>query len=427
MTRILGVFAVMLIVSLGHSAFACATGDTPPAIAAAQGLTCEVFVDNWVVNQNTNSIDTTNTLNPASCTGATFPNGVCHWFVNNAFPNSAMTVCGAGTGSNAGGFCTNNLPPTTPVDYSVSSSGLLLHPQQLTVTGNTTSGSNQLTNISNTTGVATLGNAVVNGPGVAVGTTFALTGTTATMNATATSTNTGATYVLGNVHNGWMLNTCGYSASAPGYVGTTFTGNMYVEITVPTNPTAGPNYSGIQSEPEGWAWPIELFTGGPPASLGSNLLNIMEMDFFDWNTGTGQRVMYNESVNNTGVLSFVGSQPFGGPYYDYNAGNIGGSPYGTLIMAPSSNAGGANIGEVVNLQGTNNYSSMTYGPSVTPATAGLGFISGTAPTGAFTQLPQLHYCLQLDAAPDFPMTVTKVAVWMAPSIMSGGGGRGLFR
>jgi hypothetical protein len=421
--RALFVVAFLLLGSAAH-AQVCGP-DAAPAAAAAVGLTCEVFADDWVANQNTNSIDTANTLNPASCPNATFPNGKCHWYVNNAWPNSAMTVCGAGTGSNAGGKCLTNLPPTTTVDYSVTSAGLVLQPQQLTVTANTVSGSNQLTNISNTSNVAATGNAVVSGPGVVNGTWFTLSGTTATMNNNATSTNTGATYVLGNVHNGWMLQTCGYSTNAAGFVGTTFTGSMYVEITVPTNPTAGPNWNDIQSNPEGWTWPIELFTGGPPANLGSNLLNIMEMDFFDW--AYNQRVMYNESVNSTGVLSFQGSQTFGGPYYSYNPGNIGGSPYGTLITAPSTNSGGSGQGQIVNFAVGGPYSSINYGANIQPyqpATSYQNQGSPFAQVGSFTLLTQLHYCLQLDAAPDFPMTVTRVRVWQAPP-PSGGGRRGI--
>jgi hypothetical protein len=413
--RIIGIIALLLL-SIGSANAACGP-DTPPAIAVAQGLTCEVFVDNFT---DTSSIDTANTLSPASCSGATFPNGVCHWYVNNGWANTAYTNCPGCVGNlNA----SKNLPATTINDYSISS-GLLLHPHQITVTGNTVSGSNQLTNLSSTTGISPLGNAVVFGPGVpwtsSTGTWFTLSGTTATMSANATSTNTGATYTLSNVYNGWMMQTCGYSASAPGWVGTAFTGNMYVQMDA-TIGTQGPNWSGNESEPEGWTWPEELFTGGPPSST---LLAIMEMDFFDTG-GLNQRVIWNEEFI-SGSVNFLESAGGPGPYYGYTP-SLGTSPYGFLVMSPSSNAGGTNVGIVSVDSGGSTYGTLNYGPSIVPTTPVGGALDGSPPTGAFTLLPQQHYCLMLDAAPDWPMTVHSVKVWQAPPSTAGGGRKGLFR
>lgn len=418
--RYLIVFTFILMLSFGRAHAACGP-DATPAIAAAQGLTCEVFVDNWVTNQNLSSIDTGNTLTPSTCSSATYPNGVCHWYVNNRWANAAQTVC-YGCASD---FSSVNLPPTTTYDYSVSGSGLLLQPYSLTVTGNTVLGSNQLTNISATTGIATAGNAVVTGPGVpntsSQATSFTLSGTTATMSANATSTNTGATYVLKNVHNGWMLQSCGYSAS--GYVGTAFTGDMYVQIDA-TIGTQGSLWSVTQSEPEFWTWPIEMFNGGPPSS--SVPLNIMEMDFFD-SDGTAQRAVYNEQfLDGQVAFQFGDSTGAPGPFYSYQVAQ-GSTPFGTLVMSPGSNAGGTNIGLVSFDSNGTTYGTMKYGPSITPsATVGSG-VSGSTSAGSFTLLPQQHYCLMLDGAADYNLTVRSVKVWQAPPAAGGGRRSVLFK
>ena len=63
---------------------------------------------------------------------------------------------------------------------------------------------------------------------------------------------------------------------------------------------------------------------------------------------------------------------------------------------------------------------MTYGPQRAPHQA-FATKSSAAGRGAFTLLPQQHYCLMMDGAPDWPMTVRSVKVWQAPP--AGGGGR----
>lgn len=408
--RLFSLFFVLFLASFGHAHAICGP-DTPPAAAAARGLTCEVFVDNFTT---TASIDTGNTLNPASCTGATFPNGVCHWYVNNGWPNAAYTNCPGCVGNfNAA----QHLPPTTTNDYSASGSGLLLQPHQITVTGNTVINSNQLTNLSSTSGINTTGNAVAFGPGIPWTANsqpwITISGTTATLSQNATATNTGATYILSNVYNGWMMQTCGFSASAPGWVGTAFTGDMYVQIDA-TPGTQGANWSGSQSEAEFWTWPLELFNAN---GFSTSNLPIMEVDFLDTG-GLNQRVIYNEGFQ-SGNVNFQQSNNNGGSYYNYT-GSLGSTPYGTLIMSPGSNAGGSNIGVIAYDSNGTTYSTATYGPTIVPTGSGVG---GATSIGSFTLLPQQHYCLMLDAAPDWLMTVRKVAVWQAPPSTAGGAGR----
>jgi hypothetical protein len=406
--RLLFIFAGVVALS-SHARAACGP-DTTPTVAAAQGLTCEVFKDDFTT-EGTAAIDTGNTKIPGTCSGATYPNGICHWYVNNSWANTAFTQC---TG-NASNLCLQNLPPTVTADYSASGSGLLLSPQILTVTGNTTNGSNQLTSISSTTSVATLGNALVTGPGVPASTAFTLSGTTATMGNNATSSNTGATYLLKNVHNGWMMQTCAYAAS--GYVGTTFTGNVYIQVDASFATSSPPNWVGVQSEAESWMWPVELFTGG----VSSAILNVMEMDFFD---APGGRVIYNEALQG-GQLCFIDScSGFGGPYYSLTT-TYGSTTYGSLIMAPSSNAGGAGLGLVSWDNSGTVAQTMTYGQGATPSATPPNITNPVS--GAFTLLPQQHYCLMLDAAPDWPMTVRSVKVWQAPATGGGSGRRSVLR
>jgi hypothetical protein len=412
LTRFLIAFVALFLLA-GHARAqqACGT-DTPPAIAAANGLTCEVFVDTFT---NTNSIDTADTRNPGSCPLATFPNGVCHWFVHNAWPAFAAP----GLGGFPQGVNLTNMPPTMPVDYSVSSSGITLQPQVLTVTASTVNGSNQLTGISNTSGVITGGSATVVGPGIPVATTFTLSGTTATMSNAATSTNTAASYQLGNIHNGWMLQSCVFNPNAGGFAGTTFTGNYYIQVDAAFSTSAPTNWNVIQSEAEAWMWPLEIFTPG----VTGNLLNTGEIDFFDAPNG---RVFWFIGTQ-SGGLSFLESDNFGGPYYGFGPIAYGGTPFGTLVRSPSSNAGGTGLGLASFDNGGAAVQSMTFGPSAVPTSTPSGAISGTSVSGAFTPfMSGNHFCLQLDASPFWPMTVHKVAVWMAP-VVNGGGRRGAFR
>ncbi|MGH7044944.1 MAG: hypothetical protein ACREE2_00970 [Stellaceae bacterium] len=96
--------------------YTCPGTDTPPAIAAAWGLTCEVFVDNM---ENPQTYDIGDTRRPGF-----------HWYDHNNMPDAAQTDCPT---EKAAPYC---WPPLVaqPEDYTINSSGLTIN--------STTSGNN---------------------------------------------------------------------------------------------------------------------------------------------------------------------------------------------------------------------------------------------------------------------------------------------
>jgi len=428
--RNISILLVMTLMCIHHAnAASCATA-TPPAQASAQGLTHLAMCDDWT--DGTASIDTGDTRNPATCSGATnVPAGVCHWYVHRAWPQAACANCPTGAGpSNL-----LNLAATKTVDYSVSSGALLLQPLQVTTTGNNTSGANTITAIANTTNLQTNGSLVVAGTGIPAATWCTLSGTTCTMNHNSTAGSTGGTYVFGNVYNGWMLQAC--AATSGGSIGNPISGNAYIQVTA-TVPSPGANWSGTESEPEVWAWPIEFLTSSLSNPTSGSPVNFVEYDIFDYQNPTAPNTqMFTETVDGDGNLYFL-DNPGPGATAQYGWGlsqNLGSGPpvqYGFLLMTPTSGAGGgANIGEfvfddngtVLTPQGT-----LQYGPSIVPTQQPGGYTPGGV-NGTYVPAAADHFCLQLDAAPDFPQTIggaglIGVAVWTAPPAAPGpGGGR----
>ncbi len=429
-------FAVLAIIGLlfGSSpAFAVCGSDTPPATAAALGLTQESFCDDFT---NTNSIDVADTRNPTACPSATFPSGICHWYTHRQWPKSTLTNCGVN--GTPGNLCNTTYPPTLAADYSTTASGLQLTPRRATTTGNNTNGTSTITGISVVSGtLPTTGTIIVYGPGIPINTRATISGTTASLLDAAgspqntTSGSTGGTYFFGVVYNGWMLQSAAAVTASPGYVGNVFIAPFYVEASATFSRSAPDNaqWTGIESYPEFWMLPTEFQNAAFSAPVTSNV-HFCEIDAFDLvSTHIGARNFIGETINGDGNLYFAFNQAPG--VTDYIAQSVpgGGStpvgtgPYGILVTSPGQFA---STGKVQIDEAGSAVLTSTFSASTVPTLTGVStvFSPGTPVSGYFSNCAGEHWMLQLAATPNWTMTDISVRVWTLPQQ---GGRTGMFR
>jgi hypothetical protein len=210
-----------------------------------------------------------------------------------------------------------------------------------------------------------------------------------------------------------MFNTCGYSASAPGYVGTTFTPPFYVDVTS-TYGTAGGNYTTYESDPTYWLLSSRVLASG---TISSNLY-ATEINGFE--SAYGQSDINSATLDGDGHYYWSGGQGAGVINYSWSVG-IGSSPRGALVMPPLSAGGGAQNTGILEYTGNEVVNStLTFGPLTAPSSNGS---PNGQPVNTYPTMGTDTYCLMMDASANWPMTVTKVVVWQAPTPALAGPGR----
>lgn len=371
---------------------------SPPAGAAAEGLTYCALGSNFT---DTTDIDTTD----SRVDGYVL-------YTHNAWPNTGIFNCG--TNVDVADLCAHNLLPTLAGDYSTNSSGLQITPRRATTTGNNTTGTNTITDLSVSAGaLPTTGLILVYGPGIPTNTNATISGTTATLWSDAahsvprntTGGSTGGTYYFQVVYNGWMFESAGYSSiDSRGYVGTVFQPPFYIESHFDFAFTPDPQYTAMESGPGIAAWSMNVFLQQV------NIGNVCELDYEEAVYG---RSMHTESTNGDGFLYWTGHGPslvtetttntpdYTGAFSDIlvTKNKLGYYQNGTLLYT-------VNYGRGIVPTITNGAATGSFIPAGTPPSGALADASGSCDTN--------YYKVTMNASPNWPASNVWFRVWTKP-------------
>lgn len=201
-----------------------------------------------------------------------------------------------------------------------------------------------------------------------------------------------------NVYPGLMFSTCAYTTSPAGYVGTTFEGSFYIDVTFTYVGTPSDQYSTV------WMQPTEFLTAGADATQ-----RVVELDLYESHEGYDRHV-YDWIY--TGGLATTN--------YNYVA-PLGGSTNGTLVVAPELNGG---VGLLERATDDVVFDTLQYSPTMTPV-GEAGPIGD--PVGTFSPINSQHYCILMTSGTGQTTTISKIAVWQQPPGKASGARRQLFR
>jgi hypothetical protein len=182
---------------------------------------------------------------------------------------------------------------------------------------------------------------------------------------------------------GGLVNTCVYSASAPGYQGWGVTGGFYIDITATWTGTIS---SGTDAA--GWTFPISMY-------LNVGTYNWSENDIFE--VHYGRTFHYTTVVNGSATNSYT-------------------ERLDTSLVVPGvigfADIPGSPEAMEFYFNDTLISGDILYaGPGIVPYTPS-GPLS--APTGTYSGYSAQTNCIILTAGPTNPMVVTKIQIWQAP-------------
>lgn len=181
-----------------------------------------------------------------------------------------------------------------------------------------------------------------------------------------------------------MMNTCVYSASAPGYKGFGITGGYYLDVDLTATGSAD-----ATAWAAAWSIPWEFFI-----TLGTGSLSFTEVDYFE--APFGRNLHYFTLVGGSTTVNS-----------NYGIGSLGATPYGAANVPGSPSS----LFERYSADTLQSSVTLTYGPSIAPSTP--GGPTGQ-PTGTYTSFSNQHECVLLTSGATQSMTVSSVKVWQAP-------------